>query len=124
RDALVRWRAVGVCSSLLGLDEQGRRRLLEAARALDGVPPSSQDATRPCRNQEQQKKKTFQGGAAGEESTATPGSGSPAVVVLDGNDAEAISKARLDLLDDLRRAPSALVPPPPPPVRERQEESS
>ncbi|CAM9731690.1 unnamed protein product, partial [Ectocarpus sp. 8 AP-2014] len=75
RDALVRWHAVGVCSSssLLGLDEQGRRRLLEAARALDGGPPSCQDTTRPCQNQEQQKRKTSQGGAAAAESTATPG---------------------------------------------------
>ncbi|CAM9859172.1 unnamed protein product, partial [Ectocarpus sp. 12 AP-2014] len=124
RDALVRWRAVGVCSTLLGLDEQGRRRLLEAARALDGGPPSSQDTMWPCQNQEQQKTKPFQVGAAADESTATPKSGSPASVVPDRNDAEAISKARLDLLDDLRRAPSALVPPPSLPVRERQEESS
>lgn len=109
RDALVRWRAVGVCSSLLGLDEQGRRRLLEAARALDGPP--SQGTTRPCQNQEQQKKKTFQGGAAAAAST-TSGSGSPVAVVPDGSDAEAISNARLDLFDDLRHAPSALVPPP------------
>eukprot|EP00903_Cladosiphon_okamuranus_P014927 g13820.t2 len=81
-DALVRWRAVGVCASLLGLDEQGRRRLLAAAGGLDL--------------------------AAREQRPALAG----AAAAVEG-EWEAILNAGLDLAEDLRRAPSALLPWPP-----------
>ena len=114
-DALVRWRAVGVCAVLLGLDEQGRRRLLAAAGGLDLVAQGQRPAAVGAAAAAAAVDGGTGGGGGGDN---TRGSTSAVSV----GECEAILNAGLDLAEDLRRASSTLLPLPPRPPQERGRE--
>lgn len=117
-DVLVRWRAVGVCSSLLGLDESGRRRLLRAVGASDSPSPDDEQhswiesadtskagATAAHPQPRIQRPSTSNGSFSQFSDGTTVSSGRP----RSHDDTEVLLNAALDLSEELRRAPSVLL---------------
>lgn len=87
-DALVRWRAVGICALLLELDEQGRRTLLTAANASNRLLHDTS-------------------GVENAEVGAAAATG-PLPTSEGGLDSEVLLEAELDLLQQLRDARTEL----------------
>lgn len=108
-DALVRWRAVEVCSILLGVDERGRRALLDVAEASDLAPEEQRE---PSSSFSFPVASTFSASKSAPSSVHPTAAASAAAAVgveERRKDADAILNASLDLAEELRRAPSALL---------------
>ena len=111
-DALVRWRAVEVCSILLGVDERGRRALLGVAEASDLAPKEHESSSTYYFSREASSKSAspLSSQSSTHPASAAAASGVAAVSAEERRkDAEAILNASLDLSEELRRAPSALL---------------
>lgn len=114
-DAMVRWHAVEVCSILLGVDERGRRALLGVAEVSD-LTPREHESSSTCFSRETSSKSVSPSSSPSSTApSAHPTSAAAAYGVAAvgaeerRKDAEAILNASLDLSEELRRAPSALL---------------
>lgn len=109
-DVLVRWRAVGVCASLLGVDEHGRRELLEATSVPDSsntkfvTSPLASSTSNAAPASLHGVRNTGGGGAV----ASTVGSDQSNTTNNSNNEESIILNAALDLSEELRRAPSLL----------------